>query len=135
MQARPCGRRRGAGNKAQILDLTEPTPLRVHELPAATATHDHALVSQDFPASQTEAERGPGPGASKSGAWVPSTSPGGMSWWSDGAGAEPQLCYLPDLRQVLGHCLPSVTRASHTLSGGCCEQGMEYKAYELLIPV
>lgn len=39
---------------------------------------------------QTEAELGPGPGASKSRARVPLASPGGMSQWSDRSGAEHQ---------------------------------------------
>ena len=57
-----AGRCWGAGNKAQMLDLVEPTAhSRVDELPAATVTHDHRLVSpmkepravadENFPAS------------------------------------------------------------------------------------
>lgn len=103
--------------EAQILDLAEPTSYTgVYGLLTATVINDHELNVPDelrgskprgFPSiTQTEAELGLGPGASKSGAWVPSVSPSGVSQGSDRFGVEPQLYYLlPDLRQVLYLCL------------------------------
>lgn len=104
--------------EAQILDLAEPTSYAgVYELLTATVINAHNLSVPDelrgseprgfSSITQTEAELGLGPGASKSGAWVPSASPSGVSQGSDRFGVKPQLYYLgPDLRQVLYLCLP-----------------------------